>query len=86
MLHQMKGRHMAGSRAVTGARPLRPQLRVAAGADLMLAALMCGGTFVYANRISTRDGRRSQVFLAGMGTSLIALTAGLRLLSDRAKD
>jgi hypothetical protein len=54
------------------------RLRLASAA-MVLAAVMCLGTFVIAARTPLRS-KRDTVFVVGMGTSLALLTAGLRRL------
>jgi hypothetical protein len=57
--------------------PLPAKMRVGVIAILMVAALGCAGTFLYAARIP--GSRRAQVFVGGMGASWLTLVAGVRL-------
>ena len=62
------------------------KFRVAGVVILTLAALTCGSTFLYATRISSRNPRRGEIFLVGMGASLAVLTAGFRLVRPSDED
>jgi multisubunit Na+/H+ antiporter MnhC subunit len=52
-----------------------------ASVAMMVAALMCLGTFIIAASSSPRSLKRDRIFVVGMGVSLVLLTTGRRTRS-----